>query len=73
MEKSEALKMLVQAYRDEIDWLMARAKEHEAKAAAEFVHRARNLRAILDEYERVTAKNPWRPEEVGGYSQRGES
>ena len=55
MEKSEALKMLVQAYRDEIDWLMARAKEHEGKPAAEFVHRARNLRAMLDGYERVAS------------------
>ena len=50
--------MLVQAYRDEIDWLLARAKEQEAKVAAEFVHRARNLKAILDGDERVIAKNP---------------
>jgi hypothetical protein len=54
-----ALELLLQAYRDEIVWLMTRAKEYEAEnssVAADYVHRANNLQAIIDDCERL--KNP---------------
>jgi hypothetical protein len=43
MPKIAALELLLQAYREEIDWLMARAKQHETdqpSVAADYIHRA---------------------------------
>jgi hypothetical protein len=60
MPKAAALELLLQAYRDEIDWLKSRAKEYEANqaVAADCIHRAKNLQAIMDGYERLNAKGP---------------
>ena len=59
MPKGAALELLLQAYRDEIAWLLARAKESDASktlAAADYIHRANNLQATIDGYERLTAR-----------------
>jgi hypothetical protein len=61
MPKTAALELLLQAYRDEIVWLMTRAKEYEAEnalVAADYLHRAKNLEAIIEGYERLNAKKP---------------
>jgi hypothetical protein len=58
MPKTAALELLLQAYRDEIDWLKGRAKDYAANqaVAADYIHRANNLQAIIDGYERLRAK-----------------
>jgi hypothetical protein len=59
MPEGTALALLLRAYRDEIHWLLNRAKELEgsqALVAADYVHRAKNLQAIIDGYERLEAK-----------------
>ena len=56
MGDTAALEALLKAYREEIAWLLARAKEHEGQDAVQYVHRARNLQAVIDGYERLAAK-----------------
>jgi len=59
MPRDAALELLLQAYRDEIVWLLARAKENDASktlVAADYIHRANNLQATIDGYERLTAR-----------------
>jgi hypothetical protein len=40
------------------DWLKQRAKDYDANqaVAADYIHRANNLQAIIDGYERLNAK-----------------
>lgn len=59
MPQVAPLDALLDAYRSEIGWLLAKAKEFEEKqplVAADYIHRARNLQAIIQGYERVNAK-----------------
>jgi hypothetical protein len=53
MLTAAALELLLQAYRDEIVVLRARAKESEEDRVlvADCIHRANNLQAIIDGYE----------------------
>jgi hypothetical protein len=52
-----AMELLLQAYRDEIEWLKTRAREYESNqaVAADYIHRANNLQSIIDGYERLCA------------------
>jgi hypothetical protein len=57
-EDAAALDALLAGYRDEIVWLLEKAQEHQVKSplvAADFVHRARNLQAIIDRTEKTRA------------------
>ena len=59
MPHQAALAALLDAYREEVTWLLERAEElvkQEPEAANIYVHRARNLQAVLDGYERLQAK-----------------
>ena len=59
MPKTAALQLLLKAYRDEIAWLMQKADEYTGNnraVAADYLHRAHNLQAIIDGYERLEAK-----------------
>lgn len=64
MTKNAALQALLEAYREEIRWLEGKAAEYSANGgkssvtAADYIHRARNLRAVIAGYERLDAKNP---------------
>lgn len=59
MPKPAALELLLKAYRDEIAWLIDRAKEYEENGqplvAGEYIHRAHNLEAMIQAYERLDA------------------
>jgi hypothetical protein len=59
MPKTAALEALLKAYRAEIDWLFDKAKEHEGNSAVaqDYIHRARNLQAVIAAYERLDAKD----------------
>ena len=60
MPNSSALEALLKAYRNEIEWLLTRAEkylEEEPETAAKYIHRANNLRSVLDAYERLNAKS----------------
>ena len=57
-EDSAALHALLAGYREEIVWLLEKAREHGGKSplvAADYAHRARNLQAIIDGHERANA------------------
>ena len=50
---------LLKAYRHQIDWLVEKARqcdETRPDEAAEFLHQARNLQAVLAAYERLKGK-----------------
>jgi hypothetical protein len=59
MPKTAALNALLKAYRDEITWLLDKAKEYEGNplVAQDYIHRARNLEAIIAAYERLDAQD----------------
>ena len=59
MPHQAALAALLNAYREEVAWLLTRAEElvpQQPEAANVYIHRARNLQAVLDGYERLQAK-----------------
>lgn len=59
MPQVAPLDALLDAYRSEIGWLLDKAKEFEEKqplVAADYIHRARNLQAIIEGYGRIDAK-----------------
>ena len=61
MPHAAALAALLQAYREQIDWLIEKARDYEQAqplVAADYLHRAHNLQATIDGYERLNAKNP---------------
>jgi hypothetical protein len=55
MPKTAALEALLRAYREEIMWLFK--KQDNGPVAADYIHRARNLQALIDAYERLDAKD----------------
>jgi hypothetical protein len=66
---SKAVELLLKAYRDEIVWLRARAKECETDKsliAADYIHPANNLQMIIDGYERINAKDAGNADAIGG-------
>jgi hypothetical protein len=59
MPHTAALDALLHAFREEIAWLQMRAEdftEREPETAQSYIHRARNLQAMLEGYERLKAK-----------------
>jgi hypothetical protein len=58
MPKTAALEALLKAYREEIAWLFDKAKEYEGNSpeAEDYIHRARNLEAVIAAYERLDAR-----------------
>jgi hypothetical protein len=70
----KALALLKAAYREQVEWMHARAEEYETgktqhhemqdsvldnksvELAAELRHRANNLQAVIDSYERLISK-----------------
>jgi hypothetical protein len=55
-EDTAALKALLAGYRDEIVWLLEKAQQHRGESplvAADYVRRAQNLQAIIENYERA--------------------
>ena len=59
MSKTAAVEALLNAYREEISWLYRKAKEYGGNlpVAEDYVHRARNLEAVIAAYERLDAKD----------------
>jgi len=68
MGQAAAVDLLLRAYREEIAWLLARANESNGISglvAADYVHRARNLEAIIAGYERLNAQATNEPKAQG--------
>ena len=60
MPHTVALAALLHALREEVAWLLTQADDfarQEPETAARYIHRARNLQAVLDGYERLQAKS----------------
>lgn len=62
MTKTAALETLLKAYREEIEWLYAKADEYAGNrpVAEDYLHRAKNLEAVIASYERLDAKEAQR-------------
>jgi hypothetical protein len=59
MPKTAALNALLGAMREEVTWLLAQAEivfPDKPQMAETYIHRARNLQAVLEGYERLHAK-----------------
>ena len=59
MSKIAPLEALLEAYREQIRWLNRKAANYEkinSLEAADYVHGAQNLQAIIDAYDRSGAK-----------------
>jgi hypothetical protein len=59
MPRTAALEALLKAYREEIRWLKTKAENYEKinpLVAADYVHRARDLQTVIDNYDRVSAQ-----------------
>jgi len=56
---ARGLEALLKAYREEIVWLFQKAEEYQENApvAADYIHRAKNLQAVIDAYERLDAND----------------
>jgi hypothetical protein len=59
----EAIDPLLEAYQEVIIALRTRAKNCEPDQVVEWIHRANNLQAIVDGYERLNAKRQTRASE----------
>jgi hypothetical protein len=60
MPQNAALNALLHAFREEITWLQMRAEDfsaQEPEMANSYIHRARNLQAMLEGYERLKEKS----------------
>lgn len=61
MPKSAALKAVIKAYHEQVAWLLVQSREHGTQQpglATSFLERARELNAVMEHYEKQSAKLP---------------